>query len=172
MVSIGYIHAGEAVNIIPATANLGIDVRTFSQDTRIRVLGALRRIIDAESTAAGAPPPDLVETRAYPFLVNDEIATRKVEHVFGAHFGDAYDAYAQGLGGSEDCGILATVVGRPIVYFMYGATDPVLWEKLENEGGQEGVPSTHSASFAPDLGALRFGVDGYAGAALAFLTRW
>lgn len=72
----------------------------------------------------------------------------------------------------EDCDILATVVARPIVYFMYSATDPVLWERLENEGRQELAPSTHSASFASDLGALRFRVDGYAGAALAFLTRW
>lgn len=99
--SVGYIHAGDAVNIIPSTANIGVHVRTISKDTRILVLGALCRIIDAENTAAGAPLPELVETRTYPFLVNDEIATCKVEHVFGAHFGDAYDAYAPGPGGSR-----------------------------------------------------------------------
>ncbi|KAF9639903.1 Peptidase M20 [Lasiodiplodia theobromae] len=134
VVSVGYIHAGNAVNVIPDTAHVGIDVRTFSPDTRAHVLGALRRIVNAESAAAGAPPPELVEERAYPFLVNDEMATRKVEDVFSAHFGDAYDAHAKGLGGSEDFGVLATAVGRPSVYFMYGATDQRLWERLENEG--------------------------------------
>ncbi|KAK0647927.1 IAA-amino acid hydrolase ILR1-like 9 [Lasiodiplodia hormozganensis] len=171
VVSVGYIHAGNAVNVIPDTAHVGIDVRTFSPDTRAHVLGALRRIVNAESAAAGAPPPELVEERAYPFLVNDEMATRKVEDVFSAHFGDAYDANAQGLGGSEDFGVLATAVGRPSVYFMYGATDQRLWERLENEGELQAVPSTHSASFAPVLETLRFGVDAYTGAALAFLKR-
>lgn len=176
VVSVGYIHAGDAVNIIPSTAELGLDVRTFSQATRLRVLESVRRIIDAESSASGAPtPPVLKETRTFPFLVNDEVATAKVEEVFAAHFGEAYDPEVPRLGGSEDCGILATSVGRPSVFFTYGGTDPEVWDKAEREGGEERirevVPINHSGYFAPVLGALRFGVDGYVGGALAFLVK-
>lgn len=176
VVSVGYIHAGDAVNIIPSTAELGLDVRTFSQATRLRVLESVRRIIDAESSASGAPtPPVLKETRTFPFLVNDEVATAKVEEVFAAHFGEAYDPEVPRLGGSEDCGILATSVGKPSVFFTYGGTDPEVWDKAEREGGEERirevVPINHSGYFAPVLGALRFGVDGYVGGALAFLVK-
>ncbi|GME27566.1 Peptidase M20 [Neofusicoccum parvum] len=160
VVSVGYIHAGDAVNIIPAAAQLGLDVRTFSQASRRRVLDAVRRIVDAESAAAGAPRlPELLETRTFPFLVNDVAATLKVEDVFTAHFGADYNPDVPRLGGSEDCGILATAVGKPSVFFTYGGTDPALWERLEKEGGEEavraGVPINHSAFFAPVLGALR-----------------
>lgn len=176
VVSVGYVHAGDAVNIIPATANLGLDVRSFTQQTRARVLEAVRRIVDAESAAAGAPsPPDLRETRTFPFLVNEVAATEAVERVFKAHFEGQYDAEVERMGMSEDCGVLAQAVGRPSVFFVYGGTEPELWERLEREGGEErvreGVPTNHSVFFAPAMAALKVGIDGYAGGALAFLTK-
>ncbi|OJD33984.1 hippurate hydrolase [Diplodia corticola] len=180
VVSVGYVRAGDAVNIIPASASLGVDVRTFSPGSRARVLAAVRRIVDAESAAAGGgdgtvSAPELVETRTFPFLVNDEGATARVEEAFEGVFGEGYDREAPRLGGSEDCGVLATSVGRPGVFFTWGGTDPELWDRLEREGGEDGVrmgvPINHSPFFAPVIGALRFGVDGYAGGALAFLVK-
>ena len=46
-------------NVIPDQALLRLNVRTFKDAVRRRVLAAILRILEAEATASGAPkPPD------------------------------------------------------------------------------------------------------------------
>ncbi|KAF2090169.1 metal-dependent amidase/aminoacylase/carboxypeptidase [Saccharata proteae CBS 121410] len=176
-VSVAYVRAGDAVNIIPERADLGLDVRAYKPATRARVLDSVTRIVNAESAASGSPrAPRLTETRSFPFLVNDDAATAAIEDSFEAHFGAgprAYTADMPRLGGSEDCGILATAVDRPIVFFTYGGVDPEVWDKAEEEEKLgERIPINHSAYFAPVIRpTLRVAVDGYAAAALTWLVK-
>ena len=59
VVSIGTLHAGTKVNIIPDTAELEINVRTYDVAVREHILAAIERIVRAEATASNAPrPPD------------------------------------------------------------------------------------------------------------------
>jgi zinc/manganese transport system permease protein len=63
VVTVGAIHAGSKENIIPAEAELKLNVRTFDPDVRRRVLAAVERIVTAEGGGGGGarpPPPDSV----------------------------------------------------------------------------------------------------------------
>ena len=174
VVTVGAVHAGDAENVIAARADLKLNVRTIAADTRARVLRALKRVIDAESAASGAPaPPEITATTSYPFLVNDGAATARVEGAFGAHFGGAYDAAAVRLGGSEDFGVLATSVGRPACFWAYGGTPPDVWDAAEAQGRLlDAVPINHSPHFAPAIQpTLKVACDAYAVAALAWLKK-
>ena len=58
VVTIGTLHAGTAVNIIPDRAELGFSIRTFSTDVRDQVLAAIERIACGEAaTARGSETP-------------------------------------------------------------------------------------------------------------------
>ena len=177
VVTVAAIHAGDAENVIPAHADLKLNVRTWTPQTRKRVLASVRRIIDAEALAGKAPkPPELVPTSSFPFLVNDDEVTAKLEVSFAAHFqsgSHGYDSNSRGLGGSEDFGVLATAVNRPSSYWVYGGTDPGLWNMAEVEGTlEEIIPINHSPYFAPVIQpTLRVAMDAYAVAALTWLIK-
>ncbi|KIW03925.1 uncharacterized protein PV09_04766 [Verruconis gallopava] len=172
VVTVGAINAGDAENIIPETAELKLDTRSISPVTRERVLASLTRIVNAEAQASNAPrPPTITKTREFPFLHNDDDATAAIESSFATHFGDAYDANAPRLGGSEDFGELATAVNKPAVFWAYGGIDPALWDKAEKAGTlTEDIPVNHSPYFAPTvMPTLQIAVDAFAVAALTWL---
>lgn len=53
--TVGTLRAGTAANVIPDHAILGIGIRASSEASLERALSAVRRIVLAESSAAGAP---------------------------------------------------------------------------------------------------------------------
>jgi len=174
VVTVSAIHAGDAENVIPAHAHLKLNVRTFNPTTRARVLASVKRIVDAEALAGEAPKsPELKPTSSFPFLVNDDGVTVKLEASFAAHFrssGQTYDSNTIKLGGSEDFGVLATAVNRPANYWCFGGIDPAIWDKAEEEGKLQGLPINHSPYFAPVVQpTLRVATDAYAVAALTWL---
>ena len=59
VVTVGTLRAGMNENVIPDHALLRLNVRTFKDEVRTRVLAAVKRILEAEAGASGAPkPPD------------------------------------------------------------------------------------------------------------------
>jgi len=79
VVSVCTLRAGMNENVIPDHALLRLNVRTFREQVRARVLAAIRRILEAEAAASGAPkPPAFSVLSEYPLTRNDEAATRKV----------------------------------------------------------------------------------------------
>jgi amidohydrolase len=177
VVTVGAIHAGTNENIIPAQADLKIDVRAIDPQTRKKVLASVRRIVEAESLASNSPKvPVLTNTRTFPLLVNDEAVTAKLEESFKAHFPappHGYDPEAPRLGGSEDFGELAIAINKPSCFWTYGGVDPATWDKLEQEGKlMEEIPVNHSPFFAPVINpTLGVAVDAYAIAALTWLAK-
>lgn len=177
VVTVAAIHAGDAENIIPEHANLKLDIRAANPDTRARVLKSVRMIVEAEAIASSNPNvPELKEIRNFPLLFNDTTVTSTLEESFSNYFGSSkYASYTPDIArlqGSEDFGILATTVGKPSCFFLYGGTDPELYAKLEKEGKMTEMPGNHSPFFAPVVQpTLNVGFEGYAVSALTFLGK-
>ncbi len=55
VVTIGVLQAGTKENVIPDEAIIKLNVRTFDEGVRKRVLAAIERIVNAEAAASGAP---------------------------------------------------------------------------------------------------------------------
>ena len=72
VVTIGALQAGTKENVIPDEAIIKLNVRTFEAGVRTRVLAAIRRIVNAEAAASGAPrTPEITTLDHYPLNVND-----------------------------------------------------------------------------------------------------
>ncbi|MHA7984178.1 amidohydrolase [Rathayibacter sp. CAU 1779] len=151
VVTVGTMHAGTKVNIIPPDATLGINIRTYDTDVRDRVVSAITRIANAEAAASGAPKaPDVETTDSFPVLYNDEAATERTLGAFRTAFGAERVLDPGRVTGSEDVGALATAADAPIVYWILGGLDPSLFTKgLANGTTDADVPSNHSPHFAP-----------------------
>ena len=66
MVTIGALQAGTKENVIPDEAVIKLNVRTFDEGVRKRVLAAITRIVNAEAEASGAPrPPEITPLDRY-----------------------------------------------------------------------------------------------------------
>ena len=57
VVTIGALQAGTKENVIPDEAVIKLNIRTFDEGVRKRVLAAITRIVNAEAAASGAPRP-------------------------------------------------------------------------------------------------------------------
>src|SRR5689334_9556742 len=87
VVTVGALQAGTKENVIPDDAIIKLNVRTFDEGVRKRVLSAIHRIVNAEAAASGSPrPPEITTLDHYPLNVNDAEATRRVVDAFHRHF--------------------------------------------------------------------------------------
>ncbi len=171
VLTVGSIHAGSGPNVIPDRAVLEVNVRTYDETTRSRVLEAVRRIVDAECRASRCPEAPVIEQiAAFPPTVNDAETTRRVADAFAAYFGD--DAHTvDPQTASEDMSRIPAAFGAPYTYWAIGGTDPALHAEAVRRGTVgDDVPVNHSALFAPVLQpTLDTGVAALAVAALAWL---
>jgi amidohydrolase len=154
VVTIGTFHAGLKENIIPASAEFTLNIRTFDEDVREQVLAAVRRIIAAEAAASGAPSPVIEELYRFPQCFNDPDAVPSVAEALRGVLGAKAVEITRPMMGSEDFGHLATAIGVPSVYWMFGGTSADVFN------GPGPVPVNHSPFFAPEMeGSLAGGVS-------------
>jgi hippurate hydrolase len=177
VVTVGQLHAGTKDNIIPDTAELGINVRTYSAATRDLVLAAIERIITAEATASLAPePPEITWTGGTPVLVSDPEATRVTMTAFAEHFGEQRLLAMPLITASEDVGIFGEAAGVPTVFWFWGGLDAQTVITALTEGRIDSLPGNHSPLFAPLIEpTLSTGVQALTVAArtwLRNLPRW
>ena len=144
VVTVGTFHAGLKENIIPASAEFTLNVRNLDPDTRETVLAALRRIINGEAATSGAPEPTIEEISRFPRNYNDPDETAAAVAAMQQEFGEDAVLEVPPAMGSEDFGILASSIGVPSVFWMFGGHTQ---ERLDS--GQ--VPVNHSPYFAPVL---------------------
>ncbi|AXH96068.1 amidohydrolase [Ornithinimicrobium avium] len=142
VVTVGTFHAGLKENIIPASAELALNVRTFEPEVRQLVLDGIRRTVDGEVLASGAPPAEIEELYRFPQCINDPEETDRVLSVLQAELGEESATLAPPLSGSEDFGHLAAVLGVPSVFWLFGG-----YPQEVLDGGQ--VYGNHSPHFAP-----------------------
>ncbi|MBP2320878.1 hippurate hydrolase [Kibdelosporangium banguiense] len=150
VVTVGKLHAGTKENIIPDTAELGINVRTYSAANRDLVKGAIERIVRAEAVASGAPKePEFNWHDSAPILVNDPESTAKTVAAFVENFGADRVMQMPVITGSEDVGVFGEAAGVPTVFWFWGGLEfEVVMEALQR-GGIAALPSNHSSVFAP-----------------------
>jgi hippurate hydrolase len=174
VVTIGALQAGTKDNVIPDEALLKLNVRTFDEQVRSHVLDAIRRIVEAEATASGAPrPPEITTTEHYPLTVNDLDRTERVAAALRAQFGeDRVHELAAPYAASEDFGSFGTEWGVPSVFWYVGGTDAELYRKAEQAGRvAQDIPTNHNARFAPVIHpTLETGVQAITVAALDALS--
>lgn len=143
VVTVGTFHAGLKENIIPDTAELTVNVRTFTPDVRQNVLSAIRRIVTAEAAAAGAPEPRIEVICEFPLCYNDPDETHSTMAALAHGLGTERVVECQPHMASEDFGHLGQAIGVPTVYWFLGGAPS---DATADPGA---VPVNHSPHFAP-----------------------
>src|SRR3954451_10151525 len=174
VVTIGALQAGTKDNVIPDEALLKLNVRTFDEPVRAHVLEAIKRIVEAEATAPGAPrPPELTTTEHYPLTINDPRCTDRVAAALRAHFGDdRVHQLASPYSASEDFGSFGTEWGVPSVFWYVGGTDARAYREAEQAGRiAQDIPTNDNGRQAPVIHpTLETGVQAMTIAALDALA--
>ncbi|XVX20381.1 amidohydrolase [Actinomycetota bacterium] len=172
VVTVGAIHAGTKSNVIPETAELLVNTRTYSEAVRASVLEAIERIVTSACEGAGAPKPPTVERYdTYPLTTNDDEVTAKVADAFAAHFGDAARELPMQVA-SEDFSEIPVAFGVPYTYWGLGGADPDAYAAAESAGKLNELPVNHSPFYAPVMQpTLDTGVSALVVAAMAWLGK-
>jgi hippurate hydrolase len=171
VLTVGSIQAGTKSNVIPDTATLLLNLRTYSDGTRGAMLDAVRRIVTGECAASGCPQdPEFEGYDHFPLTDNDEATTARVAEAFAGFFGERAGALAR-QSASEDFSDIPSALGVPYTYWGIGGIDPDVYRAAERAGRvNQDVPVNHSAAFAPvPQPTLDTGTQTLVAAALAWL---
>jgi amidohydrolase len=175
VVTVGALRAGTKSNIIPDRAELLVNIRTFEPAVRERVLGGIRRIVEAESRASAAPrDPDIEPMESLPAVINDHEAVARTRPALEAVVGAGRVVDPGPVTGSEDVGLLAAAASAPCVFWLLGGADPAPFTSAHDiadiRAVMRGIPSNHSPAYAPVIQpTLRIGVEALLTAARTWL---
>jgi amidohydrolase len=172
VVTVGSLQAGTKENVIPDEATIKLNVRTFDESVRQRVLAAIQRIVNAEASASGAPkPPEITTLDRYPLVKNDAEATKRVVDSFHKYFADDRVQETKPTSASEDFGSFGAEWHTPSVFWFVGGTDPATYAKAKEAGRINEIPTNHNPGFAPVIHpTLESGVEALVVGAQAWLA--
>ena len=172
VVTVGALQAGTKENVIPDEAIIKLNVRTFDEGVRKRVLAAIERIVNAEAEASGAPrPPEITPLDRYPLATNDPDATRRVVKAFDRYFSAERIRETGPASASEDFGSFGAEWHVPSVFWFVGGTDPETYAKAKAANRLNEIPTNHNPRFLPVLHpTLETGVETLVVAARAWLS--
>ncbi len=172
VVTVGSLQAGTKENVIPDEAVIKLNVRTFNEDVRKRVLSAIERIVNAEAEASGAPKkPEITQLDRYPLVKNDPDATKRTVDAFRSYFPADHVKETQPTTASEDFGSFGTEWQVPSVFWFVGGTDPDTYAKAKKSGTIADIPTNHNPRFAPVIHpTLETGVQALVVAAQSWLS--
>jgi amidohydrolase len=172
VVTIGSLQAGTKENVIPDEALLKLNVRTFDEGVRERVLKAITRIAEAEAAASAAPrPPEITPLDRYALVRNDPDATQRVGDAFRQYFGEERVQQSQPASASEDFGSFGAEWQTSSVFWFVGGTDPDTYAKAKAANTLGEIPTNHSPHFAPVIHpTLETGVETMVVATQAWLA--
>ena len=173
VVTVGSLQAGMKENVIPDEAIIKLNVRTYDEDVRKRVLAAIKRIVNAEAEASGAPkPPEITALDRYSLVSNDAQATRRVADAFREHFSREHVLEVKPTSASEDFGSFGAEWGAPSVFWFVGGTDRDVYANAKAAGKVHEIPTNHNPRFAPVIHpTLQTGVETLLVSAKAWLSR-
>ena len=154
VVTVGALQAGTKENVIP------------------HVLDAIKRIVEAEAHASGAPrPPEITSLDSYRLVRNDSVAAERVRTAFRAHFGEQRVVEIPPISASEDFGSFGSEWRAPSVFWTVGGTDPDTYRRAKAAGRLAELPTNHNPRFAPVIHpTLETGVETLLAAACAWLA--
>jgi amidohydrolase len=172
VVTVGSLQAGTKENVIPDEAIIKLNVRTFDEGVRKRVLAAIERIVNAEAEASGAPKkPEITPLDRYSLVKNDPEAAKRVGEAFRQYFPARRVQETGPTTASEDFGSFGAEWGAPSVFWFVGGTDPDTYAKAKEAGKIGDIPTNHNPRFAPVIHpTLEAGVEAMVVAAQAWLS--
>src|SRR5215467_7308504 len=172
VVTVGSLQAGTKENVIPDEAIIKLNVRTFDETIRARVLAAIERIVNAEAEASGAPrKPEITVLDRYALVKNDSEATKRVADAFRLYFPADRVQETQPTTASEDFGCFGSGWHVPSVFWFVGGSDPDTYAKAKRAGTVADIPTNHNPGFAPVIDpTLKAGVEAMVVAAQAWLS--
>ncbi len=172
VLTIGVLQAGTKENVIPDEAIIKLNVRTFDEAVRKRVLAAIERIVNAEASASGAPKkPEITNLDRYSLVENDPEATKRVGDAFRLHFPADRVQETKPTMASEDFGSFGAEWGVPSVFWFIGGIDPKMYANAKKYGRIGDIPTNHNPRFAPVIHpTLETGVEALVIAAQAWLS--
>ena len=176
VVTVGSFHAGAKHNIIPDEARLQLTVRSYSDETRKRLLDGIARIAKAEAQAAGLPedkmPVVTVEDPYTPSTYNDPGFTEKVANGFRQRFGDDRVVKVPPVMGGEDFSQFKRADPDNVQSFIFWVGGVPQEEFEAAQRGEATLPSLHSPFWAPDAEKVIFtAAEAMAGAVLELIPR-
>jgi hippurate hydrolase len=171
VVTVGRLQAGTKDNIIPARAELGVNIRTYTPQIRTLVHEAVERVVRAESQASGAvAEPTFTWLSSAPALVSDPDSTLTTVAAFAAHFGQERMMQMPQVNASEDVGVFGEALGVPTVFWFWGGLETQTVVTALEKGRLDDLPGNHSPHFAPLVEpTLSTGVEALVVAALTWL---
>lgn len=172
VLTVGVLQAGTKENVIPDEAIIKLNVRTFDESVRKRVLASIERIVNAEAAASGAPrKPEITALDRYSLVENDPDATRRVAAAFRQHFPAERVQETKPTTASEDFGSFGSEWGAPSVFWFIGGIDSDVYAKAKKDGRIGEIPTNHNPRFAPVIHpTLETGIEALVVAAQAWLS--
>jgi amidohydrolase len=172
VVTVGSLQAGTKENVIPDQAVIKLNVRTFNEDVRKRVLAAIERIVNAEAEASGAPKkPEITALDRYALVKNDPEATKRAVGALRSYFTADRVKETPPTSASEDFGSFGTEWQVPSVFWFVGGTDPETYANAKKSGTVADLPTNHNPRFAPVIHpTLETGVEALVVASQAWLS--
>jgi hippurate hydrolase len=172
VITVGSLQAGTKENVIPDEAVIKLNVRTFDEGVRKRVLDAITRIANAEAAASGAPrPPQITPLDRYALVNNDAAAAERVVEAFRAFFPPERVRQTGPTSASEDFGSFGAEWHVPSVFWFVGGTDANTYEKAKADNRLNEIPTNHNPRFLPVIHpTLETGVETLVVAARAWLS--
>lgn len=154
VVTVGSFHAGAKHNIISDKAELQLTVRSYSDETRARLLAGIRRVAEGEAMVAGVPAnlkPDVTVREPYTrSTYNTPEFTAENIAFLRSRFGEARVKQIPPSMGGEDFGEFGRADRARIksLIFWVGGARPEALAEAERTGVS--VPGVHSPFFAPE----------------------
>jgi hippurate hydrolase len=158
VVTVGSIHGGTKHNIIPSDVKLQLTVRSYSPETRAKLLDGIRRIARGEAIAAGLPDELMPEVKPYGTsgiaTFNDEALTKRVTGAFATRFGAQRVTETKPVMVSEDFPEYRAADPGKIqsMLFWVGGVPKAKWDAAGGDLAK--LPSLHSPFWAPDAEAV------------------
>ena len=174
VLTVGSLNAGTKANIIPESAEILLNIRNYTAQSRDIMMASIARIVTAECEASGSPrKPDIEYFEHAPLTDNNPDVAAAVTTAFTAAMGEHVLLPAPKVLGSEDFSEIADGVNAPYCYWLFGGTDPQTFATAAAAGRLDSdIPSNHSPRFAPVIQpTLDTGTTALVAAALAWLAK-
>jgi amidohydrolase len=157
VVTVGSIQGGSKHNIIGSEVRMLLTVRSFSPETRARLLEGIARVAKGEAIAAGMPedrmPVMTVKDEFTPSTFNTEALSARMLALWRARFGAERVVTTRPVMGGEDFSRYHLAdPGIESLIFWVGGVPAAAW--AASDGGKKPLPSLHSAGWAPDAEAV------------------
>lgn len=176
VVTVGSFQAGFKHNIISDKANLQLTVRSYSDETRAKLLDGIKRIVRGEAIAAGVPEDRMPivgirEDEYTPATYNSPEFSKEMAGLFAARFGQDRVHQTKPVMGGEDFSRYrrADTSINSMIFWVGGVP---MDEYLEAQKTGAKLPSLHSPLWAPDAEkVVATGAEALAAAALDLMKK-